>query len=55
MAIPGTKRVSYLEENVAATDVELSAEDVAALDEAVAHELVVGTRYAEAEMTFLNN
>ena len=55
MAIPGTKRVSYLEENVAATDVELSAEDVAALDEAVAHESVVGTRYAEAEMTFLNN
>ncbi len=55
VAIPGTKRVSYLEENVAAADIELSAQDVAALDEAVAHESVVGTRYAEAEMTFLNN
>ena len=40
---------------VAATDVELSAEDVTALDQAVAHESVVGSRYAEAEMTFLNN
>ena len=53
--IPGTKRVKYLEDNVAATDVELSAQDVAALDDAVAHDSVVGTRYAEAEMTFLNN
>src|SRR5689334_20770010 len=53
--IPGTKRVKYLEDNVAATDVTLSAEDVTALDHAVAHESVVGSRYAEAEMTFLNN
>jgi aryl-alcohol dehydrogenase-like predicted oxidoreductase len=30
--IPGTKRVPYLEENVAAADVELSAEDLARLD-----------------------
>jgi aryl-alcohol dehydrogenase-like predicted oxidoreductase len=55
VAIPGTKRVSYLEQNVAAADIELSAQDVAALDEAVAHGSVVGTRYADAEMTFLNN
>ena len=53
--IPGTKRVKYVEDNVAATDVELSAEDVTTLDQAVAHESVVGCRYAEAEMTFLNN
>ena len=52
---PAPSGVKYLEENVAATDVELSAEDVAALDDAVAHDSVVGTRYAEAEMTFLNN
>ena len=55
VAIPGTKRVSYLEENVAAADIELSAQEVAALDESVAHGSVVGTRYADAEMTFLNN
>ena len=30
--IPGTKRRSYLEENVAATDVELDADDLARLD-----------------------
>ncbi|HEY8771148.1 MAG TPA: aldo/keto reductase [Thermoleophilaceae bacterium] len=33
--IPGTKRVKYLEENVAAADVELSDEQLRALDEAV--------------------
>jgi aryl-alcohol dehydrogenase-like predicted oxidoreductase len=30
--IPGTKRIAYLEENVAAADVELSADDLARLD-----------------------
>ena len=30
--IPGTKRVSYLEENVAAAEVELTADDLAAID-----------------------
>jgi aryl-alcohol dehydrogenase-like predicted oxidoreductase len=30
--IPGTKRVAYLEENVAAADVQLTAEDLATLD-----------------------
>src|SRR5690606_32537851 len=33
--IPGTKRVRYLEENVAATGVEITAEGLAALEEAV--------------------
>jgi aryl-alcohol dehydrogenase-like predicted oxidoreductase len=42
--IPGTKRRSYLEENVAALDVELSAEDRATLD-AVAP--AKGDRYAD--------
>ncbi len=31
--IPGTKRLSYLEENIAATEIELSAEDLATLDQ----------------------
>ena len=30
--IPGTKRMAFMEENVAAVDVELSAEDIARLD-----------------------
>jgi aryl-alcohol dehydrogenase-like predicted oxidoreductase len=42
--IPGTKRVTYLEENVAADAVELSAEQLSALDAVGAP---VGDRYAD--------
>ncbi len=42
--IPGTKRVSYLEENVAADAVELSTEQLSALDAVGAP---VGDRYAD--------
>jgi aryl-alcohol dehydrogenase-like predicted oxidoreductase len=45
--IPGTKRVRYLEENVAATQVELSADDLAALEQAVPRDAVVGARYGD--------
>ncbi len=45
--IPGTKRVKYLEENVGATDVELSAEDLTALDQAVPRDAVAGDRYGD--------
>jgi aryl-alcohol dehydrogenase-like predicted oxidoreductase len=45
--IPGTKRVQYLEENVAAADVTLTGEDLRALDEAVPREAVVGERYGD--------
>ena len=40
--IPGTKRLRYLEENVGAVDVELSAETIAELDALPAP---AGTRY----------
>ena len=43
--IPGTKRVTYLEENVGAADVELTADDLAALEQAVPRDAVVGDRY----------
>ena len=43
--IPGTKRVHYLEENVAAAAVELTADDLARLDEAVP--APVGERYPD--------
>ena len=46
VAIPGTKRRSYLAENLASVDVELSAEDLAALDAAVPSGSVAGDRYA---------
>ena len=45
--IPGTKRVRYLEENVGAAEVTLSADDLAALDEAVPRDAVVGARYGD--------
>jgi aryl-alcohol dehydrogenase-like predicted oxidoreductase len=41
--IPGTKRVRWLEENVAAADVELTQEDLAVLDPL--GDQVVGARY----------
>ena len=48
--IPGTKRRTYLEENVGAADVTLGADEMAALDAALAPEKVAGPRYGEKQM-----
>jgi aryl-alcohol dehydrogenase-like predicted oxidoreductase len=48
--IPGTKRRTYLEENVGAADVSLTSEEIAVLDAALAPENVSGPRYAAAQM-----
>jgi aryl-alcohol dehydrogenase-like predicted oxidoreductase len=45
--IPGTKRVQYLEENVGASDVKLSAEDLSTLEHAVPRDAVAGDRYGD--------
>jgi aryl-alcohol dehydrogenase-like predicted oxidoreductase len=45
--IPGTKRVRYLEENVGAAGVELSDEDLAAIEAAVPRGAVTGARYPD--------
>jgi aryl-alcohol dehydrogenase-like predicted oxidoreductase len=45
--IPGTKRVKYLEENVAAVDVHLTDDDLAALEKAVPRDAVAGDRYGD--------
>jgi aryl-alcohol dehydrogenase-like predicted oxidoreductase len=45
--IPGTKRVRYLEENVGATEITLSAADLQALADAVPRDAVVGERYGD--------
>jgi aryl-alcohol dehydrogenase-like predicted oxidoreductase len=45
--IPGTKRRGYLEENVAAAEIELSDEDLRRLDEAAPRGAAVGDRYAD--------
>jgi aryl-alcohol dehydrogenase-like predicted oxidoreductase len=54
VAIPGTKRRSYLEQNVAAADIELTAADLAALDEVAPVGVASGTRYPEAGMKAVN-
>ena len=43
--IPGTKKVSYLEENLAASDIELTTEESARLEALFAPEAVAGPRY----------
>ena len=48
--IPGTKRRTYLEENVGAGGISLSPEGMGALDAALAPENVSGPRYAEKHM-----
>jgi aryl-alcohol dehydrogenase-like predicted oxidoreductase len=45
--IPGTKRVRYLEENVAAAALQLTEEDLSALEQAVPREAVAGDRYGD--------
>jgi aryl-alcohol dehydrogenase-like predicted oxidoreductase len=45
--IPGTKRVKYLEENVGAADVILTAADREEIDRILPAEAFVGARYAE--------
>jgi aryl-alcohol dehydrogenase-like predicted oxidoreductase len=50
--IPGTKRVAYLEENLAAADVHLSEADAQAIADAVPE--AAGERYPEAVMRSVN-
>jgi aryl-alcohol dehydrogenase-like predicted oxidoreductase len=45
--IPGTKRRRYLEENIAATEIELSDEDLRRLDEAAPPGVTAGDRYPD--------
>ena len=52
--IPGTKRRKYLEENVAAADVPLTPDEMAALDAALAPEQVSGPRYGEKLMALVD-
>jgi len=50
--IPGTKRRTYLEENLAAVDVQLTAEDLARIDAEVP--AAAGDRYDRTGMTTVN-
>lgn len=48
--IPGTRRIPYLEQNIAAASLALSAAEVAELDRLFAPERVAGARYPDAGM-----
>jgi aryl-alcohol dehydrogenase-like predicted oxidoreductase len=52
--IPGTKRRKYLEENVAALDVDLTAEDVRRLEAIFPTGAAAGDRYPEHMMKIVN-
>ena len=47
--IPGTKRETYLRENAAATDVAISADEIAYLAQVFAPERIAGNRYKPAQ------
>jgi len=52
--IPGTKRIKYLEQNVAAAAVKLSAADLKLLDEALPVGAAIGERYTPTGMKGVN-
>jgi aryl-alcohol dehydrogenase-like predicted oxidoreductase len=52
--IPGTRRVDHLEANAAATEIALSAADIAALEAACPAGAAQGTRYPAGAMARLN-
>jgi aryl-alcohol dehydrogenase-like predicted oxidoreductase len=52
--IPGTKRIKYLDENIAALDVKLSDEDLRRLDEILPPGAAAGDRYHERGMATVN-
>jgi aryl-alcohol dehydrogenase-like predicted oxidoreductase len=53
--IPGTKSPRRLDENAAATEVTLSADEVQELDNAISPDAVRGNRYPQQMMALLNN
>jgi aryl-alcohol dehydrogenase-like predicted oxidoreductase len=52
--IPGTKRRTYLEENVAAAEISLTADDLQRIDEVAPKGIAAGERYAAQAMSALN-
>jgi aryl-alcohol dehydrogenase-like predicted oxidoreductase len=50
----GTKRRTYLEENIGALNVNLTAQDLKRLDQLIPKDAAAGTRYGEAMMTLIS-
>ncbi|EPC4487724.1 aldo/keto reductase [Serratia liquefaciens] len=52
--IPGTKRRRYLEENIAAAELTLSAAELAAIEAVFPLQAAAGARYGAESMTYIN-
>ena len=52
--IPGTRRIKYLEENTAAAEVELTAEDLARIEAVIPRGAAAGERYPEPMMNAID-
>ena len=52
--IPGTKRRSYLEENISALDLGLTQEDLQRIEKIAPRDVAAGSRYPEAGMRLVN-
>jgi aryl-alcohol dehydrogenase-like predicted oxidoreductase len=52
--IPGTKRRSYLEQNAATVEIQLSAKELKRIDEIAPHGVASGGRYPEEMMGLVN-
>jgi aryl-alcohol dehydrogenase-like predicted oxidoreductase len=52
--IPGTKRRTYLEENIAAAEIRLSGDEIARLERALAPGKIAGPRYGSAMMAIVD-
>jgi aryl-alcohol dehydrogenase-like predicted oxidoreductase len=54
LPIPGTKRVKYIEQNIAATNITISSEELSQLERIIPIDAETGARYDEAGMKQVN-
>lgn len=52
--IPGTRKLERLEENIGATNIELTANDITAIESALADITIIGDRYPESAQKLVN-
>jgi aryl-alcohol dehydrogenase-like predicted oxidoreductase len=50
LPIPGSKRVEHLNLNIAATDIELTADELQELHDSIPPDFTAGSRYPDAQM-----
>jgi aryl-alcohol dehydrogenase-like predicted oxidoreductase len=53
-AIPGTKRIKYIEENAAAANIVFTSEELSQLESIIPVGIAAGTRYNEQQMQMVN-